>query len=144
MKAMRHLPNIENRGLGSQKGSALIEALVAMLIFAFGVLGFVGLQGAMLRSQSDAKLRTDAAFLADQVIGLASSDRPNLASYVTSPGTVCAYAKCTDWVNKVGNSLPAGQATVTYTAATGAFSITLAWTMPDGTSHQFVVATSIN
>jgi type IV pilus assembly protein PilV len=141
---MTHLPNSARRSTGSQKGSALIEALVAMLIFAFGVLGFVGLQGAMVRSQSDAKFRTDAAFLVDEVIVLASTDTPNVANYVTAPGAVCAYAKCKDWVNRVAKGLPGGTATITYVVATGAFSVTLAWTMPDGGGHQIVIATSIN
>ena len=32
-----------------QNGIALLEALIAILIFSFGVLGIVGLQGAMVK-----------------------------------------------------------------------------------------------
>ena len=121
----------------SQNGSSLIEALVAVMIFSFGVLGLAGLQGVMLRSQSDAKYRTDAAFMASEVMGLAWTDRTNLSLYATTPTTVCTHSKCADWVAKVGRGLPDGKATVIYTAATRDLLITVAWTMPDG-AHQYV------
>ena len=128
-----------------QDGSALIEVLVAILIFSFGILGLVGLQGAMVRNQTDAKFRTDAAFLATEFVGLVATDQANYANYVTSAGTACTYTKCADWVRKVGNGLPDGKATVAYVAGGtgGAYTITLSWTMPDGTRHQFVSATSV-
>ncbi len=58
----------------------LIEALVAVLIFAFGVLGIVGLQAAMTKAQTQSKSRADASLLAQQVIGSMWTDTPNLAS----------------------------------------------------------------
>jgi type IV pilus assembly protein PilV len=129
----------------AQRGSVLIEVLVAILIFSFGVLGLVGLQGAMVRNETDAKFRTDAAFLVNEFVGLVGSDQANYASYATTPASVCAYAKCADWVRKVGAGLPSGKATVAYTPGTsgGAYTITVAWTMPDGTRHQYVATTSV-
>lgn len=147
MKPTCHTPRPHGRPLhaGPQNGSILIEALVAILIFSFGVLGLVGLQGAMVRNQTDAKFRTDAAFLVSEFVGLVQSDQANLSNYVTSAGTSCGYQKCLDWVRKVKNGLPDGKATVVYVAGAsgGAYSITLTWTMPDGSSHQYVSATSI-
>lgn len=145
MKSASHVQRASRRPVGRQDGSVLIEVLVALLIFSFGVLGLVGLQGAMVRSQTDAKFRTDAAFLANEFVGLVQTDQANYASYVTSAGTTCGYTKCADWVRKVKNGLPDGKATAVYTAATsgGDYSVTLSWTMPDGTRHQFVSVTSI-
>lgn len=145
MKCANHIRWGGRRGVGRQDGSVLIEVLVAILIFSFGVLGLVGLQGAMVRSQTDAKFRVDAAFLAEQFVGLASTDQVNWASYVTSPTSACTSGACADWVRKVKSGLPNGKATVVYTAGTGGgvYSITLTWTMPDGTQHQFVSATSV-
>jgi len=131
-----------------QQGSVLIEVLVAFLIFAFGVLGLVGLQGAMLRNQTDAKFRTDAAFLANEFVGLAASDaKTQWASYVTSAGSVCSYSRCKDWVAKVASGLPSGTATVTYVYASatesGTYTLTLKWTMPDGTTHQYLSVATV-
>ena len=138
-----HLPRMENGAVRSQKGVALIEALVALLIFSFGILGLFGLQGLMLRNQSDAKFRTDASFLANEVVGLAATDKNNLNSYTTSTSSKCAYQKCADWVGKVERGLPSGEASVVYTGGTGDLSVTLAWKMPDGTRHQYVMDTVI-
>lgn len=130
----------------AQRGSALIEVLVALLLFSFGVLGLVGLQGVMVRNQTDAKFRADAAFLANEIIGLAQTDAPNWTQYQTTPSSICSYTKCADWVAKVGRGLPSGTATVVFAASvdgmSATYGVTLNWTMPDGTVHKFV-STSI-
>lgn len=133
------------RRIRLQGGSVLIEVLVAFLIFSFGVLGLVGLQGAMVRNQTDAKIRTDAAFLANEFVGLVQSDQGNLASYVTTPSSTCSLAKCADWVRKVKSSLPDGNATTVYTPGTngGDYAITLTWTTPDGSRRQYLASTSV-
>jgi type IV pilus assembly protein PilV len=52
-----------------QTGAYLLEALIGMLIFALGVLGIVGLQAASLRATTDAALRAEAVFAANQLLG---------------------------------------------------------------------------
>jgi len=52
-----------------QKGVALLEALIAVLLFSFGVLALVGLQASTMRITTDAKMRVDASYLANQKIG---------------------------------------------------------------------------
>lgn len=47
----------------------LIEALVAILIFAIGILGIIALQAQTLQQVGDAKFRIDAANLAEQLLG---------------------------------------------------------------------------
>ena len=135
-------------GLKTQQGSVLIEVLVAILIFSFGVLGLVGLQGTMLRSQTDAKFRTDASFLASELIGLMEGDQANLAKYSIASGGSCGLTKCQDWLNKVKSGLPGGDATVTYTPDAvkkngGMYDIVVSWTMPDGTKHRLTAKTSV-
>ena len=65
----------------SQGGFALIEALISIAIFSFALIGLVSLQSAAIASTTDAKMRSDASFLADQIIGQAWSDRGNIANY---------------------------------------------------------------
>lgn len=51
-----------------QVGITLVEALVAMLIMAFGMVALSGLQTSLRRSSDDARQRTDAARIAQQTL----------------------------------------------------------------------------
>ena len=51
-----------------QRGSFLLEALIAILIVALGVLGSVGLLARSMQDMDDAKNRGEAAYLANQLI----------------------------------------------------------------------------
>ena len=73
----------------SQGGVILIEALIGILIFSIGILALIGMQAAAMKNTTDAKYRSEAAFLANQIIGQMWVDRGNLAAYddgsMTSP-----------------------------------------------------------
>ena len=59
-----------------QSGVMLLEALIAILIFSLGVLGIVGMQASAIKASRDAKYRTDAGLLANELIGqMWSGDR---------------------------------------------------------------------
>lgn len=65
----------------------LLEALIAILIFSMGILAIVGMQAASIKQMSDAKYRTDANMLANQLIGqMWVSDR-TAAALATNFGT---------------------------------------------------------
>jgi len=69
MKIERRLPtNAQARRLG-QRGGFLLEALIAVLIVAFGVLGLIGLQARAIQNVDDAQYRAEAAFLANSLLG---------------------------------------------------------------------------
>lgn len=55
--------------VGRQRGVMLIEALIAILIFSIGVLGIIGLQGSAVKVSTDARYRSEAALLANEIIG---------------------------------------------------------------------------
>lgn len=65
-----------------QGGVVLLEGLIAITIFAFGVLAIVGMQAATTRAAGDAKYRLDASFLASQKIGEIWADRGNSAAHI--------------------------------------------------------------
>lgn len=52
----------------AQQGSMLLEALIAVTIFSIGLLGVIGMQASAINQTLDARYRTDAAFLANQII----------------------------------------------------------------------------
>lgn len=86
----------------AQSGVMLLEALVAILIFALGVLAVVGLQSLSIKQSSEARYRADAVLLANELIGqMWVSDR----SFATLNGQFtpggAAYAA---WLARITNN----------------------------------------
>lgn len=123
-------------------GVVLIEVMIALLIFMFGVLGLVGLQASVTRATSDSKFRADASYLASEMMGRLWSDLKNVASYESSK---CASTEvCKDWQSKVAASLPNGSGAVTFDAADPTVAIvTITWTGPDRQMHTYTTYTTI-
>lgn len=75
-----------------QRGAAMMELLIAMLIIAFGVLGFVGLQAQTALSQVEGYQRSQALILINDISERISLNRASAAAYVgnnigtTDPG----------------------------------------------------------
>jgi type IV pilus assembly protein PilV len=121
---------------GGSRGFALIEALVSMLIFAFGVLGLVGLQASMTKAQTGSKFRADASNLSSELLGVMWSDKPgSLGSYASA--NCAAYARCKDWNAKVAKQLPGAATVVVVNAATGEVDVTITWTQAGEGQHQY-------
>jgi type IV pilus assembly protein PilV len=105
-----------NRLRRQQRGFSLIEVLVALLVFSFGVLALVGLQTTALRLAADARDRTAATFLADQLVGLmlvSNRSTPLAFQHQTTVGARCspsgaatANPAALTWLNMVNNTLP--------------------------------------
>jgi type IV pilus assembly protein PilV len=124
-----------------RRGFALIEALIAILIFSLGALGLLGLQVSMMRATSGAKYRADAAYLANDLVGTMWVDAANLTAYRDS----CAsHAPCNAWTTKVAATLPGGTADLAIDPVTGRVGITINWTVPTEGAHVFSTTTAIN
>ncbi len=126
----------------------LIEALLAILIFSLGILALVGLQAAAVKQSADAKYRTEAALLANEVIGqMWVSDRTTavLQGNFNSPGG----GDYQNWRDRVGGILPGVAANSPTIAidANGIVTVTIFWTAPNepaGTqAHQYVAIAQI-
>lgn len=90
-----------------QRGAFLLEALIAILIFSMGILAMVGLQAVSINTVSEAKYRTDAAFLASQVIGqMWVGDRNNISNFAYPGGGAPGLDA---WANEVAKVLPDAQ-----------------------------------
>jgi type IV pilus assembly protein PilV len=73
---------------GRQRGIVLLEALIAIVLFALGVLGLLALQANSIRESTSARFRTDASMLADQLVGkmwVTDRDATALAAAFKSP-----------------------------------------------------------
>ena len=125
----------------SNRGIALIEVLVALLIFMLGVLGLIGMQSSLTQTQTESKLRADAAFLANELVGRMWADSSNLTAYAGEDG--CSASSCTEWRAKLTQLLPGSGAEVTVDGLSGDISITVTWKVPNGGAHKYVTQTVI-
>lgn len=109
-----------------QRGFLLIEAMIAILIFSLGILGMIAMGGTAIGAQSDARYRTDAQRLVDEIAGNIALDvdrtspaalQLSLLNYAhqtaggncTFSGGPSANAVVTNWVSRVttvGSGLP--------------------------------------
>lgn len=144
----------------SQEGSALLEALVSILVFSIGIFGLLGLQAASVKNSSDAKYRSDASYLANQIIAQMWVDRANIDGYIyNETGTTCGSttsggtgnANVTNWVAQLATSLPGttsvkGQIQITTPVAnTRQVKVTVCWKVPqEDSAHNFATTAHIN
>jgi len=116
----------------------LLEALVAILIFTVGVIAVMGMQAASISQVSAAKYRTDASYLANQIIGRMWVDQPNLATY-----TATGAAGRVTWDATVAATLPGGAGTIAI--AGSQVTVTITWTPPnEGVVRRYVTIANIN
>jgi type IV pilus assembly protein PilV len=92
--------------LQEQRGSVILEALIAILIFSIGILAIIGLQAASISNSAAAKYRLDASLLANQAIGqMWVSDQTSLpADFQGAQGV--GGAKYLAWASSVVQALP--------------------------------------
>ncbi len=145
-----------------QTGSVILEAMIAILIFSVGILALVGLQATAISNVADAKYRSAAGFLADQIVGTVWATRLNTinanASNVmaANPDPTFACNPCTAangnaytqaWAaSGVAAELPNGTASI---AINGSLvTVTINWQPPIAASgvapHRHAVSTFIN
>jgi type IV pilus assembly protein PilV len=137
----------------------LIEALIAILIFSIGILAVVGMQGMAIKSVTDSKYRSEAAFLANELLAKMWTDQGNIALY-HYPGSGTVPLKLADWVERVNgasgklpgavnpNVLVPAPGTPAATAAGATVQIEIFWRLPEEATlglppHRHTVIASI-
>ncbi len=70
--------NFASRRIG---GFTLLEVLIALVIFSFGMLGLAALQTFSIRTNQSANMRSQAVVLANMALDNMRANRSNLASY---------------------------------------------------------------
>jgi len=118
-----------------QQGSFMLEALIAILIVALGILGTVGLYARSVQNVDDSKFRGEAALLANTLVGqmwVADTSTAALVANFDSGGAGAGY---TEFAAMVAQRLPNAPApTVTVTPGPTAVStnvvIAIQWKHP--------------
>lgn len=98
-----------------QRGVALIEVMVALLVFLVGVLGVIGLQASSIQHSVQAEDRSRAALLANEL--------------VTQLWTLQTPA-LDEWQRRVASALPNSEGIVSQQG--GVVTVTIRWREPSG------------
>jgi type IV pilus assembly protein PilV len=132
-----------------QGGSYLLDGLIALLIFAFGVLGLIGMVGGSIRASNDARYRAEAINLANAMVGDMWTTQPTALDAQFGTGG----AKLTAWQTQAASLLPsatgANAPTVDLTqpglsAQSRSAVVTIFWQLPGDTErHQLVLTAQI-
>ena len=130
-----------------QRGATLLEALIGILIFSIGILALVGMQALAIKHMSDAKYRSDAAFLANEIIGQMWVNRASLGTYAFA-GAGAPPVAIDGWVTSIQNSLPGVTAAANLpiiTVAGTTVTVTIRWQVPGGADvHRHITMAYIN
>lgn len=133
-----------------QRGALLLEALIAILICAFGLLGFAGMQARATSAEFESYQRSQALVLIEDITSRMNANRANASAYV-DPGLIGAgaIANCSalaganldlcEWANllrgsaetrggvKVGSMFGARGCITRPTSSTDRYVISIAW-----------------
>lgn len=148
---MSMIPCKGNTRVRADSGYTLLEVMVALVIFSIGLLGLAGLESQSLRYNHSAYLRTQASYLAYDILDRMRANRAtalnnNYNANFTSTGTNhncdTATATCStidmaqhdiyEWKQQLA-ALPGGEGQVTRSG--DLFTITIRWDDPGVSSN---------
>jgi len=117
-----------------QRGTSLIEALVAMVVLSLGLLGLAGLQLNSMKTAQGAHLRAQAAEHAYDILDRMRADRLQARSgqysidLDASPpnGTGLAASELRSWLALIASTLPDGDGSIAM-PDTETVTITIQW-----------------
>ena len=72
------------RGRAAQSGALLIEVLIAVLICAFGLLGFAGMQARAVSTDFETLQRSEALVLLEDMVSRINANRAHAGDYVSA------------------------------------------------------------
>ena len=139
------------------KGVSLIEVLVAVIILAFGLLGLAGLQSVSLRNNNSAMMRTQATYLAQDIVDrmrinkTAAIDDMSYEQPLASAKPAAAAGSPQNlvdrnaWLTSIENTLPDGDGEIDCNNATNVCVVTVQWndTRSGNAMQQFVTSTQL-
>ncbi len=132
-----------------ERGAALIEVLISMLIVAFGILGFLSLQTQTTVLQTEAYQRSQALILVNDMVERINLNRGAASAYVGSnigtadPGDcselaigaskdICEWSRLIRGENEKSGSAAVGamlgaRGCIAYNASTQQYQVSIAW-----------------
>lgn len=134
-----------------QTGVMLLEVLIALLIFAFGILGLIGMQAVSIKLTGESKYRAEAAMFVDQLVNQMWADDRTNAALVANYDSTVGGNKYTEWKNQIqatGTGLPGASGTNAPTVTidvNNVVTVTVFWQAPEETAaHKYVTVARLN
>lgn len=127
-----------------QGGIGLVEVLIAVLILAIGLLGLASMQTNGMRMTNGSMSRSQAVFLANDIVERARANRTNRADYALAPDAGGNVGACdlslgydptltvaqndmAEWLNSLACLLPGADASIVLDIPTNRMDVTVQW-----------------
>lgn len=129
------------------RGIGLFDALIALAILGFGLLGMTRLQTNIVRQSSDSQARMTAVQFGDELLNTALVDVDNASCYTLPAAGGCGSAVATerveDWEARVKAALP-GEVEATSVLDDDRLTVTITWTGKEsGETRTLEVTTDV-
>lgn len=132
---MNRAPSPSAPGRRRARGVALLEALIASVILAIGLLGAIGLQARAYSALADASMRVEATMAGEKLFGVMSNDLGNLNAYALGAGAA-PDPRLATWLTETRAAIPGAVVTVAVTPQVGTtrsrIDIVIGWTRKNG------------
>ena len=119
------------RTRGSARGVGMIDALIALAILAFGLIGMTRMQTGLIRQGTESQDRIAAVQLADELLGTVLVDVDNVDCYRLPAAGSCtsveAKARAEDWQLRALSTLPGDSPVATAVLVGDRLTVTLNW-----------------
>ncbi|WP_248281898.1 type IV pilus modification protein PilV [Parazoarcus communis] len=138
------------------RGFSLLEVLIAIVVLSIGLLGLAGMMASTMRNNHSAYHRTQATWLAYDVIdrvrvnrqvALAPNNNYNVAIGAATASTGIAATDINDWKTRLAEALPEGDGSVAVNAGNRTVTVIIQWNDARGTqgneTQQFRVDTQL-
>lgn len=131
--------------LRTQRGIALIEVLVAVVLLGIGVLGAIGLQARSYSALADTGMRAEATMAAEKLVGVMNTDQANMADYALEEGDTPG-ARLQPWYDETRAHIPNAVISVAVVpvsaTVTGQVTVTIRWMRKAGADSSQHTVTS--
>ena len=144
------------------RGFSLLEVLIALLIFSFGLMGLAALQSFSVKNNQSSSFRSQATALAYMIIDNMRANRPAVLTghyFADYEDTTCedadpagATGAETDlavWRNKLACTLPGGRGSVQFPGPENQVIVSITWDDarwaidPDDRDTEFTLETTL-
>lgn len=132
----------------TNRGFTLLEVLIAIVVLSIGLLGLAGLQANGMRQNHSSNLRSQATFLAYDIMDRIRANRQtaldngayNIDIGDSPSGSGLEFNDLSEWKTTLAASLPAGDGSVSQ--AGSIFTITIQWDDSRGAEPVKIFTTS--
>lgn len=139
--------SIPGRSAGRMRGLGLIDAMIALAILAFGLLGMTRMQTNLVRQSTESQARLTAAQFGDELLSTVLVDVDNAGCYTLPDAGACASdaarARAEDWQDRVLAALP-GEVEASAAIDDQRLTVTINWTGKEsGQTRTLEVTTDV-